>query len=159
MINIRIFKNPSKSSTHSSSGPEDSGCGTSSCDEIDVESIETSSNQNLKSSSFSISNLLKEKSESIRIDPANRFESKFQASPLTIPPYTHLYHYNSLLHPLNLFQGQNAKIMSSISTYTQKQSKKTNQYPSFDINQSVTIINKELSYFYEFFKIFNFLNY
>lgn len=117
------------SSTHSS-GPEDSGCGTSSCDEIDVESIDTSSNGNLKSSSFSISNLLKEKSD-----------SSFKSNPhLTLPSYTHLYHYNNLLHPLNLFQGTTPKMISSINNYQKQQQhikQPKTEFRSFDLNQSL----------------------
>lgn len=100
-----------ESSAHSS-GPEDSGCGTSSCEdieEIDVESVETSSNENLKSSSFSISNLLKEKSESSKLKPS-----------IFSNPYSHpLYPYSHLPYPLNLFQGSQ-KIISSISSNYQK---------------------------------------
>lgn len=112
------------SSNSSSSSPDDSGCGTSSCDEIDVESIENNSTKTDLKSSFSISNLLKEKSE-----------KKIQPNPFMMNPYAQFYHYNNLFHPLNFLPAA-PKIISSITNYQKTFPKTEVDLQSYDFNQS-----------------------
>ena len=100
------------SSGSACSGSAHSASGNSSCDEIDVESIGSNENQKLEkplSSSFSISNLLKEERKQTTI-PTSQFHSMFTPIGLPFahqfPPYDQnslFRHWNPLLFPNTTF--------------------------------------------------------